>query len=190
MSTNTELERIINTSTCLITESEIDKRISKLAYELSDKLNGEDPVFLCTLVGALIFTGKLTSRIKIPIQIDYAHASRYGESSSGNEVTWHATPKISLKNRTVVILDDVLDGGITMRAIYKYCLENDAKKVLSVVMIDKPSGRSPGGLQKPDFTCFTIGDYWLVGTGLDYKGYLRNLPGIYAMDPEVVKEYY
>ena len=177
MSTNTELERIINTSTCLITESEIDKRISKLAYELSDKLNGEDPVFLCTLVGALIFTGKLTSRIKIPIQIDYAHASRYGESSSGNEVTWHATPKISLKNRTVVILDDVLDGGITMRAIYKYCLEND-------------SGRSPGGLQKPDFTCFTIGDYWLVGTGLDYKGYLRNLPGIYAMDPEVVKEYY
>jgi hypoxanthine phosphoribosyltransferase len=185
-----ELRRIIDTSTCLYNNDEIEAALNKMAEKINTELSQKQPIFLCVMVGALITTGRLLPKLSIDLQTDYIHASRYGDAASGTKIKFHATPNIDFKDRTIVMVDDVLDGGLTLSAVKDYCLQYGASEVLSAVLIDKPSGRDDGGIEKPDFNAVTVGDCWLIGSGLDYKGYLRNLPGIYAMDPKVVTEEY
>ena len=84
----------------------------------------------------------------------------------------------------MVIVDDILDGGITLNEILKYCQENGAKEVYSAVLVDKASARLPSGLPTADFCGLTVENHYVFGFGMDYKGYLRNAPGIYVVAPE------
>lgn len=187
---NKELEHITKTSKCLFNNEEVEEKLATLASELNKKLNDKKPIFICVMVGGLITSGRLLPKLDFPLEVDYAHASRYGSETEGKGLNWLAKPSINLENRCIVLIDDVLDGGLTLAGIKDFCLEQGASEVLTTVLIDKPSGRQDGGITSPDFKAITIGNHWLIGLGLDYKGYLRNLPGIYAMDPKVVSEYY
>ena len=84
----------------------------------------------------------------------------------------------------MVVVDDILDGGITLDSIVKYCENAQAKKVYSAVLVDKHQARDPKGLPKADFCGLTVENHYVFGFGMDYKGYLRNAPGIYMVSPE------
>ena len=165
-------------------EAEIDSALDHMATAISYRLAHTNPVFLCVVVGGIVALGNLLPRLDFPLEVDYVHATRYNNSTRGSELVWKSYPDVDLTNRTVVIVDDILDGGITLNEILKYCQENGAKEVYSAVLVDKASARLPSGLPTADFCGLTVENHYVFGFGMDYKGYLRNAPGIYVVAPE------
>lgn len=175
---------VLAKSTCIYSKTEVDAALDKMAHEISEHLSHENPLFLCVVVGGMVPLGNLLPRLDFPLEVDYIHATRYQKQTVGNELTWKATPQSLLKNRTVVIVDDILDGGITLSEIVKYCEAQGARKVMTAVLVDKNNARIAGGLPHADFFGLCVDNHYVFGYGMDYKGYLRNAPGIYMVAPE------
>ena len=131
--------------------------------------------------GGLIFTGQLLTRLLFPLEVDYVHATRYGHETNGAHLHWTVRPQLDLKDRTVLLLDDILDEGVTLAAIADYCRQQGAEKVLMAALVEKLHLRKVTPGMRADFSGIEVGDRFLFGYGLDYKGYWRNAPGIYAV---------
>lgn len=175
---------VFSKATCLFSNNEVNDALDKMATEISYKLSHSNPIFLCVVVGGIVPLGNLLPRLDFPLEVDYVHATRYQKTTTGKELSWKAKPETPLKNRTVVVVDDILDGGITLNAIIKYCEEQGAQAVYSAVLVDKQNARLQGGLPKADFCGLQVDNHYVFGYGMDYKGYLRNAPGIYVVAPE------
>ena len=177
-----DVKELQTKTVCLYDTQAVTKAIEKIARQMNADLADKNPVLLCAMNGALIFLGQLAPLLTFPLQIDYIHTSRFRGDMRGGDLHWLATPTIPLKNRNIIIIEDILDSGITLAAIKDYCVQQNAKEVLSAVLVDKERPREEGGLDKAEYTGLMVPDKFLVGYGLDYKGYLRNIPGIYAVD--------
>lgn len=178
---------VFRSAKCLYNEAQINAALDQLGATISYELSDSDPIFLCVVIGGIIPMGCLLPRLDFPLTVDYVHATRYGDKFVGEELDWIAKPRTCMKDRVVVIVDDILDGGLTLHAIQAYCEAQGASKVYTAVLVDKTKTRLPGALEKADFTGLTLGDEFVFGYGLDYKGYLRNAPGIYAVSPDFIK---
>jgi hypoxanthine phosphoribosyltransferase len=178
------IQEVFDKATCLYTRQEIETALDNMATEIEAKLEGSNPILLCVMVGGLIPAGNLLPRLDFPLEVDYIHATRYGDKIQGGELEWLVKPKLSLQDRVVLVVDDILDGGLTLTAILAYCKAQGAKEVYSAVLLDKQQTRVAGGLPKADFTGITMEDGFVFGYGMDYKGYLRNASGIYVVAPE------
>lgn len=177
-----DLIQLQQKSVCLYSMDEVNKALDKMAKEMTEKLAAENPIFLCVMKGALVVVGHLLTRLNFPLELDYIHVTRYRGSTRGGDLHWLVEPREDLKNRTVVIIDDIMDGGLTLASIIDYCNQVKAKKVYSAVMVNKKREREPGVHFEPDFVGVTTGNQFLYGFGLDYEEYLRNAPGIYAVN--------
>lgn len=180
----TRIQEVYNKATCLYTKQEIETALDHMATEVDKQLAGRNPVLLCVMVGGLIPAGNLLPRLDFPLEVDYVHATRYRGETSGGELDWLVKPTISLQDRVVLVVDDILDGGLTLAAILNYCREQGAQEVYSAVLLDKQQTRVAGGVPKADFTGITMENGFVFGYGMDYKGYLRNASGIYVVAPE------
>lgn len=173
-----EIKHIQTTSDLLHSEQEVEAAIDKMAQEINLALADRNPLLLCVINGGIVTFGKLLPRLTIPLTIDSIHASRYQNQTSGGAIKWLVQPETPIKNRTVLIVDDILDEGITLQALCEYCQEQGAADVYTAVLVDKILDH-----QKPvtaDFVGLKVENRYLFGYGMDYKGYLRNAPGIYA----------
>ena len=179
-----KIKEVYEKATCLYTKQEIDIALDKMAAEIKTKLEDKNPVLLCVMIGGLIPAGNLLPRLDFHMEIDYIHATRYNGAIRGGELEWLVRPRVSLQDRTVLIIDDILDGGITLTALIDFCKSQGAKEVYTTVLLDKKQTRLPGGLPKADFSGIVIEDGYVFGYGMDYEGYLRNAPGIYVVAPE------
>ena len=179
-----DIREVFAKATCLFSKTEVDTALDRMATEISYKLSHTDPVFLCVVVGGIVALGNLLPRLDFPLEVDYIHATRYGNTTRGQELEWRAEPNIDLKGRTVVIVDDILDGGITLQEIVNYCKKQNAGDVYTAVLVDKQNARIEGGFPKATFTGLKVDNHYVFGYGMDYKGYLRNAPGIYVVAPE------
>ncbi|MFZ2407666.1 MAG: hypoxanthine-guanine phosphoribosyltransferase, partial [Methylobacter sp.] len=162
----------------LHSEQEVEAAINKMAHEINIALADRNPLLLCVINGGIVTFGKLLTRLTIPLNIDSIHASRYQNQTSGGSIKWLVQPETPLTGRTVLIVDDILDEGITLEALHQYCREQGAAAVYSAVLVDKILDH-----EKPltaDFIGLSVENRYLFGYGMDYKGYLRNAPGIYA----------
>lgn len=180
----TEIDDIMKRVHLLAGQEEVQEAIAKLGREMTAQLTNEQPVLLCVMNGGVIFMGNLLLHCHFPLQCDYIHATRYRGEKSGGHIEWKAKPKLDLAGRTVVIVDDILDEGVTLAEICTYCEELGAKKVLTAVLVDKIKPRPENAVQKADFTAMEVEDYFILGYGMDYHEYFRNLPGIYALAPQ------
>jgi hypoxanthine phosphoribosyltransferase len=178
MITQKEAADILVTADLLYSTEQIEQALDRLALEITGRLSGEDPIVLSVLNGALIPTGHLLTRLNFPLRQDYVHTTRYRGSTSGAELEWIGQPSTSLKGEAVLIVDDILDEGITLAAIVQACRDAGARAVFTVVLVEKRHDRSNG--YKADFVGLRVEDRYVFGFGMDYKGYLRNLPAIYA----------
>ena len=132
-----------------------------------------------------MFSSELMKRISFPLEFDYVHATRYGNSTKpGDKLSWSKYPSVNLSGRTVLLVDDVLDGGVTFSRIKNYCMIHGALEVHTAVMVDKKVKRDATGLSYADFTGVSVGNDYIFGFGLDYHGYLRNKNGVFAINPE------
>ncbi len=179
-----EINEVYSRSSCIYTQEEVNNALDNMAINITQKLADKNPVIICVMIGGMIPVGNLLLRLKFPLEIDYVHATRYRGALSGGEIHWKARPKVDLRGRTVLIVDDILDGGITLQAIVDEFLAIGAAEVYSAVLIDKYQKRVEGGLKQADFVGLKVEDHYVFGFGMDYKEYLRNIPGIYKVAPE------
>jgi len=178
------IQEVYDKATCLFTKQEVETALDKMAGAIHAKLEEQNPVLICVMVGGLIPAGNLLPRLDFPLEVDYIHATRYGNTTKGGDIEWLVRPRTPLENRTVVVVDDILDGGLTLAAIVNYCKAQGAKEVFTAVLLDKQHTRVDGGLPKADFTGITMEDGYVFGYGMDYQGYLRNASGIFVVAPE------
>jgi len=175
-----EASAVLSDADLLVTGDEVEASITRMACEITDKLKESNPIAICVMNGGLIFTGQLLTKLVFPLEVDYVHATRYGHETSGAGLNWVVKPQLELKGRTVLLLDDILDEGVTLAAIAKYCQEQGASAVFMAVLVEKLHLRKVTPGMRADFTGIEVGDRFLFGYGLDYQGYWRNAPGIYA----------
>jgi hypoxanthine phosphoribosyltransferase len=158
----------------------VEAALDRMAAAIRRELEDADPLVISVMTGGLIPTGKLLERLEFPLQLDYLHATRYRGETRGAGLHWIARPMTPLADRVVLIVDDILDEGHTLHAIQQHCRFEGARRVYSAVLIDKQHDRKADGVQA-DFVGLQVEDRYVFGYGMDYKGYLRNVPGIFAV---------
>lgn len=181
----THMQRIRHTlahAERIYSEQDIDAAYDRMAAAITSRLGDSNPLVLCVMVGGLIPAGQLLPRLLFPLQIDYLHATRYQDTTQGGELNWIVRPRHSLENRVVLLIDDILDEGITLAALCDACHTAGAREVHTAVLLDKVHDRKNG--LKATFTGLEVQDRYVFGCGMDYQGYWRNLPGIYAIAEE------
>ena len=159
-------------------ESEVESAIDVMANKINHQLKDKNPVILCVMNGGVVITGKLLTRLTISCTFDAINVSRYGSKTSGGKINWIQKPETSLNGKCVLIVDDILDEGFTLETIIDYCKAQGALSIYSAVLVDKQLAHT-----KPvvaDFVGLEVVNRYLFGYGMDYKGYLRNIAGIYA----------
>ena len=130
--------------------------------------------------GAVVFTGQLLPLLHFPLDFDYIHASRYGNDLNGADINWKVLPSARVDQRTVLVLDDILDHGVTMAAIRERVLALGARQFFCAVVADKKLD-----IAKPvaaNFVGLTLPNRFVFGYGMDVHGAWRNLPAIYAVN--------
>lgn len=157
------------------------RAITRIGSDIDRVLAGERAVFLTVMQGALIFAGQLATSIAAPLVFDYVHATRYRGMTSGGELAWIKRPALSLAGETVLLVDDILDEGQTLKAIRDFCLAEGARRVLVAVLCEKRHARRVPGMAA-DFCGVEVPDRYVFGYGMDYYEQGRNLPAIYAVD--------
>jgi hypoxanthine phosphoribosyltransferase len=173
-----EIKHVQATADLLHSKQEVEAAIDNMAQQINIALADRNPLLLCVMNGGVVTFGKLLTRLTIPLTIDAINASRYQNQTSGGSIEWLVKPETPLEGRTVLIVDDILDEGITLQALCQYCREQGATAVYSAVLVDKILGH-----EKPvtaDFIGLKVENRYVFGYGMDYKGYLRNAPGIFA----------
>lgn len=178
------INEVYKKATKIYSKQDVEKAFDKLSFEISEKLAEKNPIILCVVIGGIVPLGNLLPRLDFPLEVDYIHVSRYAGTTKGGKIFWKVTPNAKLKERVVLIVDDILDGGLTLSAVYDYCKTEGAKEIYSAVLVDKKKKREDGGTKEADFIGLTVEDRYVFGYGLDYKEYLRNAPGIYAVASE------
>ena len=159
--------------------AEVQAAIARLAGEIERELKDRYPLVLVVMGGAVVFAGQLLPRLRMPLDLDYIHATRYGTATSGGGVDWRVAPPRDVRGRAVLVLDDILDGGQTMCAIRERLLELGADSFHCAVLVEKIlQGKKPIAA---DFVGLRIPDRFVFGCGMDAKGFWRNLPEIRAM---------
>lgn len=179
-----KIKSVLAEAECLYNAAEINKALDKMAVDISTQLKDKNPLVLCVMTGALITTGHLLTRLHFPLEVDYIHVTRYRGTNRGGDLHWLVEPRQSLKDRTILIIDDIMDGGLTLSALIDYCKTYEASEIYTAVMVSKNRQREPGVHFEPDFVGVITADKYLFGFGLDYEEYLRNIPGIYAVSSE------
>ena len=164
----------------LYSSDEIDNAFTRLAEEITQILSDTDPLILCVMIGGIVPTGILLPQLHFPLQLDYVHATRYHSNTSGGQLHWVKKPDKPLQDRNILLIDDILDEGITLSAIRDYCQQSGASSVFTAVLIDKFLEREKC-LPKADFTGLVVPDRYIFGYGMDYLEYHRNCRGIYAL---------
>lgn len=175
-----DLEKVLSRASLIYSSSQVSAAIDVIAVQLNERLKATQPLFLCVMNGGLVFTGHLLTRLTCFPQVDYIHATRYRNQTTGSTLDWRVYPSVDLKKRTVVIVDDILDEGVTLKAIVDYCIKQGAKEVVSAVLVRKKHNRCIEGLES-DYVGLEVEDRYVFGFGMDYQSQLRHLNGIYAL---------
>lgn len=178
------ITKILEKSECLYDLEAVNNALDQMAEAITHQLKNTKPLVLCVMIGAMVTTGQLLTRLQFPLEVDYIHATRYRGTTRGGDLHWLVEPRQSLKNRTILIVDDIMDGGLTLAAIIDYCKQASAKAVYTAVLVNKVRIREEGVNFVPDFVGVLTENRYLFGFGLDYKEFLRNAPGIYAVAKE------
>lgn len=158
---------------------EVQLAIDQLAVRLIVALESANPLVLCLLNGGLPFTAELIKRFSFPLELSYLHATRYGPRTSGSQLNWLARPPVQVAGRHVLLVDDIFDAGETLMQVAQWLRGQGAREVTTVVLVDKDVARAEG--RRVDYAALRCPDRFLFGCGMDFRGYWRNLPAIYAL---------
>ena len=178
--TRPSLESALQTAELLFDRTQLEAIVAAMGQRIATELNGETPVFLTIMNGGLIFGAELALSIPADLEFDYVHATRYHGGTRGSELMWLKQPRLTLRGRVVLLADDILDEGYTLRAIRDFCVDQGARRVLIAVLCHKHHDRTAPDITA-DFVGVEVPDRYVFGYGMDFHEQGRNLPGIYAI---------
>lgn len=181
MNINNHIEKV------LISEEELAKRIKELATTISEDYEDKNPVMICLLKGSVSYFAHLCEQMYIPLEYEFLRASSYHGATTTGEVKLLHVPTISLKGRHVVIVEDIIDTGLTLSAIKKVMLDMEPASLTITTLLDKPSRRLVNDMV-PEYVGFEVPDEFVVGFGLDYNEQYRNLPYIGVLKKEIYEK--
>lgn len=168
----------------LLSEEVIQQKIRELGSTLTAEYEGRNPLAIGVLKGAMPFMGDLIKRIDTYLEMDFMDVSSYGNSTvSTGEVKILKDLDTSVEGRDILIIEDIIDSGLTLSYLVELFRYRKAKSIKIVTLLDKPTGRK--AKIKADFVGFEVPDAFVVGYGLDYAEKYRNLPYIGVLKPEV-----
>jgi hypoxanthine phosphoribosyltransferase len=179
MLSHDEAWQILRSAERVVSAREVEAAVQRLAGEITARISDRMPLVLTVMGGAVVFSGHLLPRLAFPLELDYVHVTRYGNTTRGGSVEWKVRPRVPVRGRIVLVLDDILDEGFTLAAIREGLFADGAKEVFCAVFADKAIGRD-----KPiaaDFVGVTLPNRYVFGFGMDVRGAWRNLPEIYAL---------
>jgi hypoxanthine phosphoribosyltransferase len=167
----------------LISEKEIRRRVGELAAQVQSDFPGRDLVVVGLLTGTLMFLADLVREIDLPLRLDFIGVSSYGDGTESRELVFTKELKLDVAGRDVLLVDDILDTGKTLRAVINKLGEMNPRQVRSCVLISKKARREYDIIA--DYVGFEIPNEFVVGYGLDYAEKYRNLPHIGVLKPEL-----
>jgi hypoxanthine phosphoribosyltransferase len=156
--------------------------LDRMAEQISAKLGDSNPVFVAVMHGGVFAAVELSRRVTFPHEFDYVHLTRYKGALEGGEIDWIVRPRESLRGRAVLVVDDILDHGLTLAALLAELKALGVAALYSAVLVSKPK-RRVGRRVEVDFIGTTIDEAYVFGCGMDYKGYWRGLPGLFEAAP-------
>lgn len=178
-----QIEEVLCTADLLHSAADVEAALDRMAVAIEDRLRGSVPLVLGVMIGGIIPVGRLLPRLRFPLEVDYIHATRYDRRTSGKDLVWIARPQTPLRDRTVLVVDDILDEGHTLAGIIDECRNEGAREVLTAVLVNKRHDRKYPSV-RAEFQGLEVEDRYVFGAGMDYKGYLRNVGGVYAVHAE------
>lgn len=177
--TTDEVQTVFEQAEVLHNDADVEAALDRMAAEITASLADKNPLLLCTMIGGIVTAGKLLTRLNFPLSIDYIHATRYRGETSGAELHWIARPTESVAGREVLLIDDIFDEGLTLKALIEDCQQAGASGVHTAVLVEKKYTKRCD--LEVDFLGLLVENRYVFGYGMDYKGYLRNANGIYAV---------
>ena len=175
-----DLETALRNSDRLFDEDEIDRAIARIAVDIRNDYAGARPLYLTLMHGGMLFASRLSLEVGIDFEFDYLHATRYRGALVGSGLAWLHRPSTPLEGRRVLIADDILDEGHTLKAVRNWCEDQGAADVRIAVLCVKNHERRVEGIDA-DYIALEVPDSYVYGYGMDYYEQGRNLPGIYAL---------
>lgn len=161
---------------------EVERIIARMAGEIAADLEAVQPIVMPILMGGIFTAVRLTAHFGFPYEMDSVRLARYDSASAGRELHWYSRPCLELDGRHVLLVDDVLDRGVTLHAVESELRRMNAASVSVAVLIRK---RVEPGVERPavDYVGADGPDHFLFGCGMDLEGRWRGLPALYALDP-------
>ena len=175
-----EVERV------LITEAQLARRVRVLAREIEREFHGREMVVVSLLSGTVMFLADLIRHLNLPLRLDFIGVSSYGAGTESGELVYTKELRIDVRNRDVLLVDDILDTGKTMSRVLPKLRALKPRRLKTCVLLDKPSRR----VEKinANFVGFEIPDHFVIGYGLDFAERYRNLPFVGVLHPHVYRE--
>jgi len=161
---------------------EIARALERMAEEICADLAGADPVVLAVMHGGAFAAVELCRRLRFPYELDFVHVTRFARGTHGGEIEWRVRPSAELTGRTVLVVDDVLDRGHTLRALGAELEKVGVARQRTAVLVVKRVANARAR-PKVDYRGVEVEDVYLFGCGMDYRGYWRGLPALYALAP-------
>lgn len=172
---------LLERSEVLVPAEVVAATLERLAAGITAALGTRHPVIVLVMNGGVVVGGQLLPLLRFPLEIDYAHVGRYGHATSGGALHWIAEPHLRLAGRTVLVVDDILDEGVTLAAVVERCRALGAAEVRTAVFARKDLPRVPR--IAADHVGLRVPDAFVFGFGMDVEGHWRNLPEIRRLKP-------
>src|SRR5207247_10210321 len=177
-----EAWKILESADRLCDEATVHAAIARLAWEITARLKDRYPLVLAVMGCPVFFAGHPLPRLRFPLEFDYIHASRYGDATSGGKIVWTVAPRENVRDRSVLVLDDILDGGETLAAIRDRVKSLGAAAFYSAVLTEKNIGRDKPIV--PDLVALKLPNRYVLVCGMPVSGAWRNITAL-----KVVKDY-
>ena len=178
-----DAKKLLADSEVLFTVEQVNAATSRVAREINRDFADQHPLILSVMGGAVVFSGQLLPQLDFPLDFDIVQVSRYGDKTVGAQLNWRVAPRDNIVGRNVIILDDILDEGITLAAIVDLVKRNGAKSVACAVFCVKDYGEEINNKKplKAEYVGISVPNRFVFGYGMDVSGAWRNLPAIYAV---------
>lgn len=172
---------LLANSSLLASSQEVQEALSRMAAAINAHYGGRPIVLLVVMTGAMMPAAWLATRLKMPLVLDFVHATRYDGATEGGEISFRVAPRFDLAGEDVLVVEDIFDVGLTLQAITRYCRERGARSVRSAVLVRKIHERATTG-EVPDFIGLDVEDRYIFGCGMDVYEHWRHLEEIRALE--------
>jgi len=178
---NIDPRKLLENSTLLAGKEQVEAAVERMAEAVNAYYGDREIVLLMVMTGAVMPAAWLASKLKMPLQMDFLHATRYSGQTAGGEIEFRVPPRLNLEGHDVLIVDDIYDIGLTLQMIERYCLSRNARSVNSAVLVRKIHDRETTG-KLPAFIGMEVEDRYIFGCGMDAYEHWRHLDEIRALE--------